>query len=372
MTAADYEAAGLYNPSSPRAAERLELLEWLSGQGVSLDHMRAAAASGRLPFAASSVAMRPGPFLTREQLAARLKVEPELLEEFRVAFALPPVPEGAPWCNEAEAEMFEAVASGVGLFGNTGMLRLSRVIGSSVSRIAEAMASIHSETLRDLARSGAREIEVAQASLAGVENSGGPARIATGLLTLHLQLSAVRLERTRDADDRDTVHGCVGFVDLAGSTSISRSLSTRQLADMVDRFEDVAHEIAINRRGRVVKFIGDEVMFVTTSADAACDIAVSLVEAFAGDATLTPRGGLAEGALLDRWGDYYGPVVNLAARLGELAIPGEVLVTKEVADHLTRPGLHCESAGRRRLRGFDEPVALMSVSRAPGISSSES
>jgi len=364
MTPAEFQAAGLYDPAAPGAAERLELLAWLEERGVTLEQMQQADARGQLPFVASANVLRPGPYLTQQQLADRLGVGMDVVEAFRVSFALPPVAPDSPWCNEAEAAMFEAVASGVGLFGDKGMQRLSRVLGSSVSRIAEAMASTNTERLRDIAGLGASELDMAKANLMATQTAGAPARIISGLLSIHLQLASARLRERRLNPHEETVQGCVGFVDLVGSTTMSRSLSSRDLAAMVDRFEEVAHQVATNRRGRVVKFIGDEVMFVTGDADSACDIALSLIEAFAGDPSLTPRGGLAEGPLLDRCGDYYGPVVNLAARLGELAVPREVLVTAEVAAHLTGPGLRCEAAGRRALRGFDEPIPLMTVHRA--------
>ena len=66
--------------------------------------------------------------------------------------------------------------------------------------------------------------------------------------------------------------------------------------------------------------IGDEVMFVTLHARAACDIALTLVEHFCCDQAITPRGGLATGDILVRGGDYYGPVVNLAPRLSSVLI----------------------------------------------------
>ena len=137
VTRADFQKAGLYDPASPRAAERLEILEWLVARGISVDQMQQADSRGQLPFVASFGVLRPGPYLTQKQLADRLGVPMEVVEMFRVAFALPPVAADAPWCNEAEAEMFMAVAGGVGLFGEKGMLRLARVLGSSVSRIAE-------------------------------------------------------------------------------------------------------------------------------------------------------------------------------------------------------------------------------------------
>jgi len=155
-------------------------------------------------------------------------------------------------------------------------------------------------------------------------------------------------------------------VDLVGSTALSRRVTTAELVAVVERFEEVTYDIATARGGRVVKYIGDEVMFVVADAPAACDIALALLEAFADDPTVTPRAGVAEGELLDRGGDYHGPIVNLAARLADIAVAREVLVSREVADHATAPGLRCELAGRRMLRGFDEPVTVMSVRRASG------
>ncbi len=363
MTPADWEAAGLYDPRDEKAAERLELLQWCELQGYSLEQMKAAHSNGQLAFIASIAAGRAGPFLTQQQLADRLGVSLEEIESFRLAFALPPVRPDAPWCNENEARMFESVSGGVELFGHTGMERLSRVLGSSVSRIAEAMASINAERLRRMAEAGATELDMAKANLAAIQTADAPARIVTGLLGIHLQLAAARLRERRTDLSADTVLGCVGFVDLVGSTTMSQALPVRELAEIVDRFEEVAHQVAVNRRGRIVKFIGDEVMFVTGDAESACDIALSLIEAFEDDRALTPRGGLAFGPMLDRCGDYYGPVVNLAARLGELAVPKEVLVTSELAQKIKSPALRCEPAGRRSIRGFDEPVRILSVIR---------
>jgi class 3 adenylate cyclase len=132
---------------------------------------------------------------------------------------------------------------------------------------------------------------------------------------------------------------------------------------VVDRFEETAHEVATARDGRVVKLIGDEVMFVTLEARAACDIALTLVEHFCCDRSITPRGGLATGDILVRGGDYYGPVVNLAARLAELAVPKELLATAEVAAEAGASGLRFGPAGKRLLKGFDEPVAVLAVER---------
>jgi adenylate cyclase len=112
-----------------------------------------------------------------------------------------------------------------------------------------------------------------------------------------------------------------------------------------------------------VKLVGDEVMFVTRDPAAACDIALTLVERFAADPSVTPRGGVAYGELLVRNGDYYGPVVNLASRVAQIAVPNEMLVTTGVATAAGGATLRFTPAGRRMLKGFEEPAALLSVER---------
>ncbi len=113
----------------------------------------------------------------------------------------------------------------------------------------------------------------------------------------------------------------------------------------------------------MVKLIGDEVMFVTLDASAACDAALALCEEFAGDPSVTPRGALAAGPLVVRGGDYYGPIVNLASRVAQLAVPNELLVTEAVAAEASSSGLRFAPAGKRMLKGFEDPVTLLTVER---------
>ena len=56
----------------------------------------------------------------------------------------------------------------------------------------------------------------------------------------------------------------------------------------------------------------------------------------AGEGLPALRVGMATGPVLSRFGDVYGPVVNLAARLTSLAKPETVLVDKELAAALRR------------------------------------
>jgi adenylate cyclase len=122
----------------------------------------------------------------------------------------------------------------------------------------------------------------------------------------------------------------VGFADMVGFTTLSQQLTEEELAAVVARFEEVAHDTVTAGGGRVVKMIGDEAMFVTESALAAARIGLALAEAYAGDDLLSDvRVALAVGPVLVQDGDFYGPVVNLASRVVNMAAPGSVIVTDE-------------------------------------------
>ena len=75
------------------------------------------------------------------------------------------------------------------------------------------------------------------------------------------------------------------------------------------------------------------------------------------------RGAVAFGPVLQRAGDYYGPVVNLASRVAELAVPYEILVTEELVHAAEHWSLAFKPAGRRMLKGFEEPVSLWELQR---------
>lgn len=119
----------------------------------------------------------------------------------------------------------------------------------------------------------------------------------------------------------------VGFADIAGFTRLARVLDEDDLAAMVQAFETGAADIVAGHRGRLVKTLGDEVMFVAPRADDAVAIAVAMHGMVApGMTELSLRIGLASGRLISRMGDFYGGTVNLASRLTAIARPGGTLI----------------------------------------------
>src|SRR5207244_1836684 len=112
-----------------------------------------------------------------------------------------------------------------------------------------------------------------------------------------------------------TVDLAVGFADLAGYTELAQGLDEHELSELLAGFETLAYDTAAEHNGRIVKTIGDEVMFVGAPRNVAM-IALVLAERATADAVVPDvRVGVACGTVLARDGDYYGPVVNLASRI---------------------------------------------------------
>jgi adenylate cyclase len=162
---------------------------------------------------------------------------------------------------------------------------------------------------------------------------------------------------------------CVGFVDLVGSTALAQRTSTSELGDVLSEFERIASEAVTMAGGRVVKLIGDEILFATEETSAGCAIALRLAALFEEHPTVPPvRASVASGEVMMRDGDVFGPVVNLAARSVKLAPPSQVIAPRATA---AAAMLDCELLGAQQLKGFDEQVELCRLldqhrSRGPG------
>jgi adenylate cyclase len=135
--------------------------------------------------------------------------------------------------------------------------------------------------------------------------------------------------------DEGAAQAGIGFADIVGYTRQTRSLKQAELARLVDVFEARALAIVTGHSGRIIKTIGDEILYATDRPEDAAAIALELVEEHVGDEDFPQlRVGVAWGTVLHRLGDVFGPTVNIAARLTSGARPGKVLVDKDLADAL--------------------------------------
>ena len=133
----------------------------------------------------------------------------------------------------------------------------------------------------------------------------------------------------------DAVHLTVGFADLVGFTRLSRRLEQRELAAVVERFEQVGADLVATAGARLVKTLGDEVLFVADQPGAAGQAGAGPAGGVRGDEHIPElRIGLATGLVIDRMGDVFGTTVNMASRLTSLARPGTVVLDRATAEDL--------------------------------------
>jgi adenylate cyclase len=166
---------------------------------------------------------------------------------------------------------------------------------------------------------------------------------------------------TRDSG-YETRHLCVGFVDLVGSTAIAQRSATTELGAILSEFERISTETVTAGGGRVIKLIGDEILYTAPEEVSGCTIALQLTDLFAGHPALPPaRAGVASGEVMMRDGDVFGPVVNLAARAVDLAQRSEVVVPAAVAH---AAGMTSKPLGGRRLKGFEHEIELCRLERS--------
>lgn len=155
-----------------------------------------------------------------------------------------------------------------------------------------------------------------------------------------------------------TIKVAVGFVDIVGYTRLAASVGPDDLARFIRDFEEQAIGLVADNGGRLVKLIGDEEMFVALDPSEAVAVASAMLDAFDGTKA-APRAGIAYWEVVALGGDYYGEIVNLASRITDQAVPGEVLVDEATASATSEQRF--ERAGRRQLKGFDQPVALSAL-----------
>ncbi|WP_372592642.1 adenylate/guanylate cyclase domain-containing protein [Actinotalea sp.] len=144
----------------------------------------------------------------------------------------------------------------------------------------------------------------------------------------------------------------VGLADIVGFTGRTADLGSHALADFVHDFEAVARDVVTAGGGRVIKTVGDAVLFVADDAGAGARVATELARTFSVGSESPVRVGLVWGRVLSRFGDVFGPAVSLAARLSDVAEPGTVLLDGGTATALGAvPGAVLETLGERMIPG---------------------
>jgi class 3 adenylate cyclase len=360
----ELRALGLYDPAAPDAGQRLRHLMLLAARGATVEQMTAADRSGRLARLAAELLVLEGPDrYTAAELAEAAGVDLDRVLLLWQAAGFPePASEDARF-TAAEVEMVRITDAGAALFGEAAALQLLRVVGASMARVADASASTFITTVgAALVETDAAGEPLTEANLAAAALLPQMSMVMDGLLRQHL-VEASRFDVSMTSSGFETSLTTVGFADIVGSTALASELALGEVGRAIASFERHAADVVTSEGGRVVKFIGDEVMFTVRDAAAACRAALAIVEHSSQDDVLSGvRAGIAHGDVLVRDADYFGPVVNLAARATKLARPGSVVASGAVRDAADPAAdLRFTPLPARKLKGIAELVELYRV-----------
>ena len=358
----ELEALGLYDPTSPDAADQLRLLMGAFDLGATLEEVsRADRVRFNLGPLMLDLAMRPAGDTQDLADFAGSGADAELVRRIWSALGLPDSESPVVRVTRDAADALRLFAALASLFGEEAALGVARVMGSSMARLAETISGAF-RVGQEVAQLnvGTSRADVAETSV----------EVARDLLPSFLEAMAAVFRRhlvnvSYQTWSTDTERAAVimertvCFADLVGSTELLRAVSIREMANMLRRFEEQVWDLVSASGGRVVKLIGDEAMIVFEDPSQACRVALDLI-----DSSEHPvRIGMAHGTVVSLYGDCYGETVNLAARLVNQADPSTLLVSESVP-HRAGSGFSFEILEPLVLQGFTEAVRVFQVDRA--------
>ena len=362
----DSEISDLLDGLTGRArAERAELILWLFEQGITAEEIRDSFAPMLL--AARRILGDDGSHISARQISDEVGIELDQLLRFQRASGLPQV-------DDPDAAVFMRpdgdTAVHIKRFLDLGidpeqMLTVVRVLAEGLSNAAEVMRSA---ALGPVFHPGVTELEIAKGSQALVSQAApllGPMIQDMLLMQLRhaVETDAINAnERRAGAPVPGARLVACAFADLVGFTRLGEELPPEGIEQLSNRLAEIAREVVV-APVRLIKTIGDAVMFVAADTAALLDVMLGLVAATEADELLPQlRVGVAHGSAVSRAGDWFGSPVNLASRVTSAARPGAVLVSESAREQIGEDDRYRWSfAGSRRLRGVISDVRLYRV-----------
>jgi adenylate cyclase len=352
-------------------AERAELIEWLLEQGITADEIR----SSPVPMLVASrrVMGDDGTYVSTREISEAADIDLDLLQRVQRAIGLVRVddPDAAVHLRAdgiAAAHAKEFIELGI---APDQVVQVVRVLAEGLSHAAEVMRYT---ALSTIMQPGATELEVAKRSHALTSQIApllGPMIEDMLLMQLRhmMETEAVNAsERAAGAPLPGARHITTAFADLVDFTRLGEAVPPEELGQLANRLADLARDVAVPPV-RLIKTIGDAVMFVCTEPAPLLDAILKLVEMTDSDNDFPRlRAGVASGSAVSRAGDWFGSPVNLASRVTAVARPGTVLAAESTRDELgDNAGFSWSFAGARHLKGIKGEVRLFRARRGDSI-----
>ncbi len=356
------------------AAAQARVVARMRERGYSLADLKSAGREGRLAFGfAEELFSETDEKVSVTAVARETGLEPELIERILTILGTPVGRQRNLTPDEAATLRHCARVLAAG-FPLVAFLQLVRVYVQSMRRIADAEVRLfHLYVHEPLIRDAVPELEMAEEMgdlAADILPLAAPLTeyLHTRYLRFFLEQDVVgHMEAGLSADTAEIELGQVTvtlcFIDLTGFTRYTEEEGDMEALDVIENFVATV-ESTLPPEATIVKTIGDEVMVVSPDAASLTEWAVGLLGRF--PQRPQPRVGIHCGEAVYRDGDYFGSQVNLAHRVVNRALAGEVLVTDRVAAAIeARDQLALEPIGQVSLKGFPTPTELFVV-RAAG------
>lgn len=355
----DFETEGLLEGlEGEERSSRLELLERLSGDGVSLEELREAVEDGRLGVLPVERALVGEPAYTPLEVAERSGVPIEVLErQWRsIGIATPDREETSLSREDLEDAHRQRALLDSGLNSDQ-IAELGRTVAVAMSQFAAATRQVMASSFTRPDDTESEASDRIYELTSGLLPLVGPTLDYVYRLHLREQLRHVVLAGgVRRGPGAETI--TVAFADLVGFTELGEELPPEELGQVTGKLDEHARDVALGPV-RLVKLLGDAAMFTSTDTEALVEATLDLLDEMAAEGEGTPliRAGIARGPVLSRGGDYYGAPVNLASRVTGVARPGSILVTTDVRAEV-EDRFAFSNAGRKHLKGISGAVDL--------------
>ncbi|MBD8868707.1 adenylate/guanylate cyclase domain-containing protein [Nocardioides donggukensis] len=242
-------------------------------------------------------------------------------------------------------------------------LNLTRAVGQTMARLADWEVATLVPMLEEMATRPGSGGSRLGAALRMVESVNGPFEaLLVYAWRRHLAASVARVEALGSDDEELKTHEVtVGFADIVQFTALSNDIGEERVGDLVELFESRCSDVVAAQGGRIIKSLGDSVLFVVDDAARALVIAEGIITVIGRDPRMPDiRLGLASGGVVLRLGDVFGPPVNLASRLTAVARRNRVIIDETTAALLPEEEFETRRLPARPVRGFGlvEPIAV--------------
>jgi adenylate cyclase len=349
---------------------RVRLLDKLSADGVALEDLRAAVAEDRLVLLPIELALMGRAQYTLDELAERSGLTVEQTERrLRALGVSVPAERDTKAFSDDEVEACRRARTYIDLAMDADEARaVTHLMSGLMARAAEPVRRLFAETFLqpgdpedDLGlRYGEMAAQLRPLVAADLDY----------LLRMHLRdfarVDALGMAERTSGKLPDTFEVAVAFADIVGFTALGEELPSEELTGIAERLERLADE-HVRTPVRIVKTIGDAVMLVSREPGPLVEVMLDIMGAAeAADDLPSLRTGIAFGRAVSRLGDWYGPAVNLAARLTARARPDSILATNALRDSLDGAGdaYAFSEAGLKRFKGIADPVPVLRLRRS--------